>query len=126
MRKRSPDYRLPHETYMMTLWYIRTYPRLKTQYDAVFAESPIQDGQPKSPMPSDPTFAAVVKLDRLHDQMRPIEDGLAMIPAEYQKGVFDNIVYRRPYPIIASRNTWERWRRRYVYRVAVLSGRYFE
>lgn len=118
------DYRLPHAVYMETLWYIRTYPRLKAEYNAVFAESPFNDGQPRSPTPGDPTYAKTAKLDRLHDQIRPIEDGLEAIPPEYRDGVFKNIVWRKEYPDYAGRKTWKRWRQRYVYRVAILSGKF--
>lgn len=118
------DYRLPKAIYMSTLWYIRMYPKLKEQYAAIYVESPAQDGQPKSPMPGDPTFAKAAKLERLHDMIQPIEDAWTVIPDEYHKGIYDNIIYRRPYPDYANRKTWQLWRQRYVYRVAVLSGKY--
>lgn len=118
------DYRLPKEVYMSTLWYIRMYPGLKEQCDAVIGGSPVQDGQPKSPMPGDPTFAKAAKLERLHDMIQPIEDAMETIPTEYRKGIFENIIDRRPYPDYAGRKTWKRWRQRYIYRVAILSGRY--
>ncbi len=109
---------------MMTLWYIRTYPGLKAQYDAVLTGSPAQDGQPKSPMPGDPTAAKAAKLEKLHDDMKPIEDALEFIPEEYRKGIWENIVFRKTYPDYAGRKTWKRWRQRYIYKVAILSGRY--
>ncbi len=60
--------------------------------------------------------------DRIKDTKNPnctaVDAALNTIPAEYRKGVFDNICYQMPYPIDASEATYKRWRARFVFEVA--------
>lgn len=118
------NYLLPHELYMETLWHIRGYRRLLAEYNAVVVESPPPpDGLPKGNGTGDPVFAKAAKLEKLHEEIYPIEEALKMIPQEYRAGIFTNILDRVPYPDYANIKTWKLWRQRYVYNVALLRGR---
>ena len=118
MYKRS-EYRLPKAIYMQTVWFVRTYPLLKEEYDALFGRSPEMDGQPKGTTPGDPTGQLAIKCAELSSKIGAIEGALKEIPKEYRQGILDNIIYRVRYPDFAYYDTWRTWRQRYIFAVAV-------
>ena len=113
------EYRLPKETYMQTIWFIRSYPRLKEEYNALFCKAPDLDGLPRGTTPGDPTGQIAVRSAELSGKIKAIEGALKEIPKEYRQGVFENIVYRVRYPDYAHYNTWRTWRQRFVAFVAM-------
>lgn len=116
--KRNP-WILPHNLYRQTLYAIRDYNRIKEEYEYLIMGQPAEmDGQPKGTQTGDPTAAIAAKAERLHNQLRAIDDAKKVIPEEYLKGVWDNIMYDQPYPLDAGRATYSRHKSRFVYEVA--------
>lgn len=116
--KRNP-WILPHNLYRQTLYAIRDYNRIKEEYEYLIMGQPAEmDGQPKGTQTSDPTAATAAKAERLHNQLRAIDDAKKVIPEEFIKGVWDNIVYDSPYPLDAGRATYSRYKSRFIYEVA--------
>lgn len=114
-------YWLPRELYMMTLYLIRDYDRLRYEYEAQADRSPPpRDGQPRGTGTVDPTERAVLcMMSSRFDKLRAIEQAMLILPDEYRQAVFENVCHREPYPIQgASYATWRRWRQRYIYQVA--------
>lgn len=118
-RTRRNQWVLPHNLYRQTLYAIRDYPRLKEEYEYLLqGQSAEIDGQPKGNHIGDPTAVTAVKAEMLHNQLKAVDDAKKVIPSEYIKGVWDNIVYGTPYPSDAGRSTYSRWKSRFVYEVA--------
>lgn len=111
-------YELPREVYMQTLWFIRTYPLMVEEREALIGKAPVMDGQPHGTTPGDPTGHIAVKRAELSLKIEAVDDALEAIPAEYRRSIMDNIVLRVPYHDYAARNTWKTWRRRFIFYVA--------
>lgn len=118
-KKVDMGYKLPKELYFETIWYIRSYPRLKEEADDIINASHAGDGQPSGGSIGDPTAQKADKYAEKMKQIRPIERGLKMIPEEYQQQVFNHVVYRRLPELPANHKTYEKWRQRFVYWVAM-------
>lgn len=89
---------LPHNVYMQVLYLIRDYDRMKAEYDSLVEESPSPpDGMPRGSVTSDPTGNKAVRLEELGRKIRAVEAGRDIVPEEYRKGIWNNIVYRLPY-----------------------------
>lgn len=109
------DYKLDKEERQETIWRIKRYPKLLKERSAILGTKGVSYGGVRGTSISDPTAEQASKLERVNDQIRPIEAGLKHIPEEYQKGLMDNIVYKIPYPYFAHPSTWKRWKRRLLY-----------
>ena len=133
-RKRNNPYQLPHNVYMQCLYAIRDYDRLKKEIDDIIHSSPDRyttyldtiNGEatecrayitPGS-VAGDPTQDKAIRIEAINERCRSVERALARIPAEYRKGVLDNIMYGVGYPNDADPETYRRWRRRVIYYVA--------
>ncbi len=55
----------------------------------------------------------------MEKRISAIERALDMIPKPYRQGVIDNVKYERPYPPMTGKPEWSRWRRTFLYAVAV-------
>lgn len=118
-RKRKNPWLLPQNLYRQTLFAIRDYNRVKEEYEHLIeGQAVIMDGQPKGSDPGDPTAALAAKAERLHDQLKAVDDAKKVIPAEFMRGVWESIVYGAPYPRDAGTATYSRWKSRFVYEVA--------
>jgi len=115
-------YKLPKEVYMQTLWFVRTYPRMKEELSAQIGRSHKMDGQPRGTQPGDPTAATAIQCAELSAKIAAVDRALQEIPEEYRSGIFQNVVYRIPYPSYAAPNTWKQYRRRFLFRVARNAG----
>lgn len=107
----SRAYKLPHDEYMQVLWFIRGYDRRQAEAEAVIEESPAPpDGMPKGNGTSDPVAAKVAKRERLLADNQLIKSCLEVIPGYYRRHVWNNVMYRSPYPHEADKSTYSRWR----------------
>ncbi len=110
---------LPRNLYRQTLYAIRDYPRIKEEYEDLLQGSPADmDGQPKGNNVGDPTAVTAVKAEKLHNQIKAIDNAKKVIPPEYMQGVWNNILYSCPYPDDADRTTYWRHKSHFVYEVA--------
>lgn len=112
-----PKY-LQREVYMQTLWFIRRYWEMREEYQDILDESPDPNGVRGTGI-SNPTAMKQERLERLHDDIKVIEDAIDVVPGEYQYGILANIIDREPYPPTANVRTFNRWKRRFVFNVAV-------
>lgn len=104
-----------------TLFVIRDYDRLKTEYNDRIDEgmSPGSDTPGgKTNRTGDPTGMKAVKLAVISEQIRAIEKAKLVIPYAYMEGVWNSIQYGTKYPAYADRHTFGRWKRIYVWEVA--------
>lgn len=111
---------LPHTTYMRVIYAIRDYERIKAEYEAIVESSPAPpDGMPGGSKISDPTADKAIRLEDLGRQMHAIEAGLSVIPEEYRRQIYNNIVYRIPYDTsYTSYYTYRYWRQRMIVAIA--------
>lgn len=122
-RKKCTKYILPRAAYHQTLWRIRDYYRLVEEADNLIESREIDnDGMPKGTSVSDKTFSTVVKRERFIAEVCNINDILKQIPAEYRKGVWNNIQFCQPYPMDADRATYGRYKSEFIYKVAERFG----
>lgn len=112
------DYSLPKNLYHETLWYIKRYPEMKTEYENSIGKSVEADGQPKGTGISDPTARDASLRVYLRRQIDPVEKALKKIPEGYREGIINNICHGEKYPDYANEKTWKRWKRRFVFYVA--------
>ena len=124
MRKKgrydSAAFRLPKETYMETIWYIRGYPAACAEYeDAVHLPSK-QDDQPRSSSPSDPTFRAADRRVKLHEKIAAVEEAQKMIPEAFVNPILRNIIEREDWDGLTAKDikTYKKYKQQYVWWVA--------
>lgn len=122
MRDYQPEvnnqWHLPKYLYRQTLAMIRDYDRLKDEYIDVIEETHAPEGEGRTNLPGDPTGALACRLSSMSDRITAVEKAEKEIPAEYMKGVWENIAYAVPYPDDAGARTYGRWKARFVWLVA--------
>ena len=120
---KKTKYILPQGIYMSTLWIIRDYARMKESIEDSILTTPVRDGMPRGSGISDPTANKAMNLsDVIMMRIRAIEEAKRDIPEEYMHGVWNNIQYRMPFPNDAARETYSRYKSKYIYRVAEILG----
>lgn len=137
IRKTPKDYSLPPSLYMRVLSTVRDYPRIKQDisdvlyggssaiYNDEFAKVDKQGKikieraiMPKARNVSNVTENKAIRISLKVDTICAIDDALMMIPEEYREYIFRNVVYKKPYPNYASKNTWSINRMKFLYFVA--------
>jgi len=121
-RHKNNKYILPRAVWHKTLWEIRDYYRMTEEADSLLTASPSSDGTGRKGSVGDPTFAKASKRERLLKRIDAIDDAKASVPAEYRKGVWENVMYGTRYPDDAHRNTYSYWKSRFVHKVAERLG----
>lgn len=118
-RKKDIKYILPTPVYHQILWQIRDYYRLKEMAEAVCEESPgMGDGMPHGSPSPDGVFNKVVKRMEYTRITDAIDTELSKIPKEYQRGVWNNIMYSTAFPMDAARGTYAKYKSRMIYQLA--------
>lgn len=119
--RKNNQYWMDDRLWRKTLFLIRDYDRLTTEYNDRIGEgmSPgTESSGGKTNQTGDPTGMKAIKLAVISEQIRAIEKARLKIPFEYMEGVWDNIQYYTRYPVYADRHTFGYWKRRFVYEVA--------
>lgn len=110
---------LPDNLANQVMWLIRDYERMKLEYDNAIWDSPgPPDGQPRGSNTSDTTSKEAIKRAELFKKIQAIEQSKLEIPEQYREGIWNNIVYRTPYPSIAGRTTWWTYKTKFLCKVA--------
>ena len=120
---KKTKYILPQGIYMSTLWIIRDYYRMKESEEDAILTTPVHDGMPRGSGISDPTANKALNLSGpIGGRIRAIEEAKKEIPEEYMHGIWNNIQYRMPFPQDAARETYSRYKSKYIYLVAEKLG----
>ena len=116
----SAAFRLPKETYMETIWYIRGYPTALAEYEDIPTATPLHDGQPRSGEPSDPTFRAADKRIKLREKIDAVQKAQKMVPPKFVRPILENIIERKDWDGIAAKDikTYKKYKQQYVWWVA--------
>lgn len=110
---------MPEDLYRQTLWMIKGYDRMKTEYDNAIWDSPEPpDGQPRGGNTGDPTSREGLKRAELFRKLQAIEQAKLYIPECYRDGVWNNVLYKTPYPRAGHRSTWWHYKAAFIRRVA--------
>ena len=117
-------YILPDAVYHQVLWQIRDYYRLKTEAEAIIEETGgiMGDGMPHGSPKDDGIFRKVERRMALLSLVEMVDAEMAMIPKEYQQGVWRNILYRTAFPQDADRTTYARYKSRMIFNIAKRQG----
>ena len=123
-RTKSNPYLLPHNVYMICLYLVRDYERIKSEMDDILHTYPSSqpDGLPHGTDITDTTAKRAIKLEELSKKCEIIEQAIIIVPCEYRKGILKNINYNYPYPITAHRNTYGYWKSKFLYQIAYNSN----
>jgi len=117
--RKYDNYRLPHNVYMIALYVIRDYDRLKEEYESDIAyKPPVLDGTPGGKGATKPVENVALSLLNKHNQLHAIETALDLVPDVYRRGIVLNITHRRPYPPYTAVRTYSRHKQRFIYYVA--------
>lgn len=105
----------------------RDYERLRAARQEILYGSPApadRTGAPKG-VPSDPTAQRALRLARVEEELRRIEEALAVVPRDVRGAVLENINSRgqKPARFLAGKYhcdaaTIQRWRQRYLWEIA--------
>ena len=115
----SKSYVLPHNLYMITLYTVRDYDRMRAEYhEAAGISAHVLRDKISNNGTGNPTERNGIIRANLFDRLEAIEQALLKIPSEYRKGLIDNIIYKAWYPDDASTRTYRRWKQRFIYYVA--------
>lgn len=110
---------IPEELYRQTLFMIKDYDRMKEEYDNAIWDSPEPpDGQPRGGNTGDPTSREGMKRAELFRKLQAIEQAKLSLPEDYRDGVWNNVLYKTPYPKSAHRKTWWQYKTAFILRVA--------
>lgn len=110
---------MPEDLYRHTLWMIKGYDRMKEEYDNAIWDSPEPpDGQPRGSNAGDPTSREGLKRAELFRKLQAIEQAKLSLPEDYRDGVWNNVLYKTPYPKSAHRKTWWQYKTAFILRVA--------
>lgn len=108
---------IPHDEYMQVLWFIRGYYRREAEASAIIDQSPQPpDGMPKGNMTGDPVASKAIKRDKMIEKNKIVDEAIKAVPEPYRAAVWNNIIFRTPYPGFADKSTFSR------YRVAFISA----
>jgi len=112
--------KLLYPQYMRVIYAIRDYGRLKAEYESIAEASPDPpDGMPSGSKISDPTAEKAMRLEELGRQIRAIEAGMEIIPEEYRKQIYNNIVFRIPYDTRhTAYSTYRYWRQKMIMEIS--------
>lgn len=110
---------MPREVYYQCLWMVRDIDRLEKIADMMS----VLDKHSKEEVVfiADDTEVLVYEtiIREAVRRLNCINDALETIPEEYRKGVIEIIKKVRPfYPDTAHENTWNKWKRSFIYRLA--------
>ena len=111
-RIKNNQYGRPADVYRRALAHVRAYPHLCTRRrEMLFAQQGAK---------WDPTPDKAIRLAQLGADIAVVEQALNHIPKEYRKGLMDNILQDQPMHHLSGAcvETWSRWRRVLLWRVA--------
>ena len=117
-RKKNNPYYLPKTLYRRILSVIRDYDRQRQEVDDILFSTPNCEVVVSGGMPGKPTESVAIRLSQHENDIEAVEQGLIQIPEEYRDAVFNNIRYGERFPDEASRSTWFRWKREFIWHVA--------
>ncbi len=110
---------LPDNLANQVMWLVRDYERMKLEYDNAIWDSPgPPDGQPRGNNIGNPTEREGLKRAELFKKLQAVEQSKLEIPEQYRSGVWNNLLYKTPYPSAADRTTYWRHKARFMRRVA--------
>ena len=122
-RETNNPYHLPHNLWRQTLYQIRDYNRLKDEADSIADLSAIStEINTGGSVPGDTVGNKVAQRERYMNVIKAIDTAKSMIPTEYQRGIWRNILYGEAFPNDADRSTYARHKSRFVYMVAYFLG----
>lgn len=125
-QKNNP-YWIPHEQYMQTLYFIRSYYKMKEQHDDLIEQGKSLsdlDGMPHGSGISDETAMKAVLAEKIYDRIIIIDQAKRLIPDAYREVIWRNIMYREPCPVELSDRQIRKYKGRFIREVAEKTGIY--
>lgn len=117
-RQKNNEYILPKSLYKMTLAFIRDHDRKLADYNNNDESPPPPDGLPRATNIGKPTEQKAIKAAELKISIDAVDNALKIVPEEYRKGVWNNIINYSRYPDDASPRTYAYHKQKFIYQVA--------
>lgn len=123
MRTYQPttNYAVPKSIYYRMIYLIRDYPRLLEEADAILEATPPQTETPEIQRQRNikATETTNIKYSMILKDIRDIEEALKeTVPPDARRAIMENIITGQRYPIDRHRNTYTKYKQRYIHRLA--------
>ena len=124
MAKTPGRYSLAHhpEAQKRAYWLIRDYTNIKKRLEVLDGYSGGHDGPAASGSKESITERTAAKRAELSKHTDIVDKAIEQLPEEYRKGVWDNMVSKKPLPDTAGPKTWKRYKQQFVWYVAWYAG----
>lgn len=110
---------MPHETQKTVAWYVKTYPLMVLERQAIIDGSPVPpEVASRTNLPGDPVCSKVEKLEAITARLDAIEYARDCIPVEYRRAVWNNALMGSPFPDTADPETWRAYKNDFLFIVA--------
>ena len=116
--KKNNPYHLDHNLFIRMIYIVRDYKRMKDVIEELSGDLPVGGENIPGSEHGDPTLSKVIRIERMYEECRAIENALEKIPEEYRKVVFDKICFDKAYPLYADPSTYSRHKCRFLYHIA--------
>ena len=111
---------LPRETYKTVKHLVKNWHLLVLERDAIINATPKAPDVPgRSGKISDPTALTVIRLESVTRKLEAINTAIKMIDSYYMRGIWNNCLFKTPYPDYANKNTWAEYKRDVYFLIAV-------
>ena len=103
------------------IYLIRDYPRLLEEADAILEATPPQTETPEIQRQRNikATETTNIKYSMILRDIRDIEEALKeTVPPDARRAIMENILTGQRYPIDRHRNTYTKYKQRYIHRLA--------
>lgn len=122
---KKTSYILDRETYLSTLWMIRSYYKCKLEVNEKLGLSAVvNDGLPNGSGTGDPTARKAEKLlgSYAYRVVAAVDEALRYVQEDMRDGVWKSVMWRTPYPLVPSERTWGREKAKFVFMVHQIFG----
>lgn len=115
------QYTLPKSIYYRVIYFVRDYPRLLEEIDAILEATPPPSETPEVQKQRNirATETVNLKYSEIKKDIRDIEETLIQaVPPEARKAIMSSIIYGESYPLDLDRRTYSRYKQKFIYRLA--------
>ena len=115
---KKSKYVLPKPVYHQAIWIARDYNRWVEELQEIDKKDTDVNSYIKSNVPGNPIETMYLKKESYLDNINKMEQAVETIPEEYRKGVWNNVVNYKAFPLDADRTTYSRYKSKLIKEIA--------